>query len=60
MCIVIIYGALHNKPSIALSMLWPTNMMELANMFGVICFSMGVAFIGLSSRVGIFPVLTQM
>ena len=38
MVVVIIYGILYNKPSLDLSMLWPR-------------FSMGVAFVGLSSRV---------
>lgn len=51
MIIVIVYGAIHNKPSFALRMLWPQDIMGIANMFGVICFSMGVAFVGLSSRV---------
>ena len=51
MVVVIIYGILYNKPSLDLSMLWPRKYMEIANMFGVICFSMGVAFVGLSSRV---------
>ncbi|KAK8816748.1 hypothetical protein WA577_002146 [Blastocystis sp. JDR] len=50
MVVVIIYGILYNKPSLDLSMLWPRKYMEIANMFGVICFSMGVAFVGLSSR----------
>ncbi|KNB43017.1 hypothetical protein JH06_3237 [Blastocystis sp. subtype 4] len=50
MIIVIVYGAIHNKPSFALRMLWPQDIMGIANMFGVICFSMGVAFVGLSSR----------
>lgn len=51
MIVVILYGILYNKPSIELAMLWPRKYMEIANMFGVICFSMGVAFVGLSSRV---------
>lgn len=51
MIVVIVYGALHNKPDFSVSMLWPRNVMDIANMFGVICFSMGVAFVGLSSRV---------
>lgn len=51
MIVVIVYGAIHNKPTFALAMLWPQNVMDIANMFGVICFSMGVAFVGLSSRV---------
>lgn len=35
-------------------MLVPRSYMEIANMFGVICFSMGVAFVGLSSQVANF------
>ena len=51
MVCVILYGILHNKPSFAVAMLWPSDYLEIANMFGVICFSMGVAFVSLSSRV---------
>ena len=50
MIIVIVYGAIHNKPSFALRMLWPQDIMGIANMFGVICFSMGDAVVGWSSR----------
>lgn len=49
--IVITYGAIYNHFHIDASMLWPRKYFEIADMFGVICFSMGVAFIGLSSRV---------
>ena len=51
MVCVILYGILSNKPSFSVSMLWPSDYLEIANMFGVICFSMGVAFVSLSSRV---------
>ena len=40
MIVVIVYGALNNKPTISVDML--------------ICFSMGVAFVGLSSQVANF------
>lgn len=53
MIIVILYGILTYKPSFTVSMLWPSDYIEIANMFGVICFSMGVAFVCLSSRVGL-------
>lgn len=51
MIVVIVYGAINNKPTISVDMLAPRSYMEIANMFGVICFSMGVAFVGLSSQV---------
>ena len=54
MIVVIVYGALNNKPTISVDMLVPRSYMEIANMFGVICFSMGVAFVGLSSQVANF------
>ena len=57
--IVITYGAIYNHFHIDMSMLWPRKYFEIADMFGVICFSMGVAFIGLSSRVcNSYPSLT--
>lgn len=59
MCCVILYGILHNKPSFSVSMLWPSDYLEIANMFGVICFSMGVAFVSLSSRVFFFALLDR-
>lgn len=49
--IVLAYGAIYNHFHIDASMLWPRKYFEIADMFGVICFSMGVGFIGLSSRV---------
>ena len=52
--IVLTYGAIYNPFKIDVSMLWPRKYYEIADMFGVICFSMGVAFIGLSSRVCLF------
>ena len=55
MICVILYGILHNKPSFTVSMLWPNDYLEIANMFGVICFSMGVAFVSLTSRVHCVP-----
>lgn len=55
--IVITYGAIYNHFHIDVSMLWPRKYLEIADMFGVICFSMGVAFIGLSSRVCVIFIL---